>query len=249
MSEIVYQGKAKDLREFPREPNLLVQTFRNSATAFNGEKKAELEGKGAYNNEISSMLFRFLRDSYQIPSHFVAQLSPTEMLVKRVEIIPLEVVCRKIVAGSLKGKTGLEEGTELDTWIVEFYSKRDDLGDPMLRNDHIEVLGIATSYQLNRLKHNALMVARALEDLFDYCEMRLVDFKLEYGTEMLLADEISPDTCRIWEKGTNRKLDKDVFRFDLGEAMDGYKLVLSRLTEGIPTYVKELEVKRLEDNK
>lgn len=245
MSKILYQGKAKDIREWEQDPDLVVQAFRDSATAFNGEKKADLADKGEINNEISSLLFRYLAKC-GIDSHYCTKLSSREMLVKRVEIIPLEVVVRKIVAGSLAKRTGLEEGTVLDKWLVEFYYKKDELGDPLLTEDHIKILGLANDYYLSTLAWRARGVAQYLEELFDFCDLRLVDFKLEFGLpsgskDPLLADEISPDTCRIWDKETGKKLDKDVFRFDLGVPMEGYRIVLERLQRGLPEFWKHKE--------
>lgn len=240
MPETIYQGKAKDIRTWDNDPDLVVQAFRDSATAFNGEKKAELKSKGEINNAISTLLFQYLKKC-GVDSHYVTKLSSREMLVRKVEIIPLEVVARRVVAGSLAKRTGLEEGTVLANWLVEFYYKKDELGDPILRDDHIYALGITDKCTLGLLTRQARSVAVTLERLFDFCGLRLVDFKLEFGltspgSQPLLADEISPDTCRIWDKGTGKKLDKDVFRFDLGVPMEGYRAILERLQEGIPKY-------------
>lgn len=230
--DILYEGKAKTLRSLPNEPDILLQTFRDSATAFNGEKKEELEGKGETNTAISTLLFRYLRQA-GIESHFICQVGPCDMLVRKVDIIPLEVVARKIVAGSLVKRIGMPEGTRLSNWLIEFYYKRDDLGDPLLRDDHILELGIASRPRLEELEKKTKTIARILSRLFKACDLELVDFKLEFGVtsggDLILADEVSPDTCRIWEKETDRKLDKDLFRFGLGDPIEGYKIILERL--------------------
>ncbi|WP_158734622.1 phosphoribosylaminoimidazolesuccinocarboxamide synthase [Alteribacillus sp. YIM 98480] len=229
--KLLYEGKAKKLYQ-TNEKEILWVEYKDDATAFNGEKKEVLHGKGKLNNEISSLLFQKLADT-GIHSHFVKKLSATEQLVKQTTIVPLEVVVRNIVAGSLHKRTGIEEGTELNQAIVEFYYKDDDLGDPLINNDHIRILQAAEPEQVNNMKEQALAVNESLKKHFDDCGLLLVDFKLEFGTtadgELLLADEISPDTCRLWDKETREKFDKDLFRFGLGSLQDGYTEILKRL--------------------
>ncbi|MER2237528.1 MAG: phosphoribosylaminoimidazolesuccinocarboxamide synthase, partial [Psychrobacillus sp.] len=215
---LLYEGKAKRLYATENEEVLYV-TYKDSATAFNGEKKAEINGKGILNNKITTILFEQLK-KYGIESHFIEQLSENDQLVKKVEIIPLEVVVRNIAAGSLSKRLGLEEGTLLKHPIVEFYLKDDELGDPLLTNAHLDLLEIASSEEIDTLQTMALKVNQVLLPIFSDIGVTLVDFKLEFGKtadgSILLADEISPDTCRLWDKETNQKLDKDVFRRNLG---------------------------------
>ncbi|MCP8618009.1 phosphoribosylaminoimidazolesuccinocarboxamide synthase [Salirhabdus salicampi] len=229
--QLMYEGKAKRLYK-TEDHNILWVEYKDSATAFNGEKKATIQGKARYNNEISSIIFTILKEK-GIPNHFVQQLSPTEQLVQRTTIIPLEVVVRNVTAGSLAKRIGKEEGVTLPKTIVEYYYKDDDLGDPLINEDHIEVLNIATNTQLVEMKNIALQVNELLVDYFASCNVRLVDFKLEFGVnkdgDVLLADEISPDTCRLWDKNTNEKLDKDVYRRDLGSLVEAYDQILQRL--------------------
>ncbi|MFB4165444.1 phosphoribosylaminoimidazolesuccinocarboxamide synthase [Alteribacillus sp. JSM 102045] len=229
--ELLYEGKAKKLYQTD-EPELLWVEYKDDATAFNGEKKEVLHGKGRLNNEISSLLFQKLNDS-GISSHFVKKISATEQVVKQTSINPLEVVVRNIVAGSLHKRIGIDEGTELEQAIVEFYYKDDDLGDPLINNDHIRILQAAEPEQVSNMKKQALAINETLKQHFDNCGLLLVDFKLEFGMtadgELLLADEISPDTCRLWDKETREKFDKDLFRFGLGSLQDGYNEILKRL--------------------
>lgn len=228
---LLYEGKAKKIYQ-TSEVNQLWVSYKDDATAFNGEKKETLAGKARLNNEISSLLFAHLQKS-GIESHFIKKLSETEQLVKKVEIIPLEVVTRNIVAGSLSKRLGIEEGTPLKTPIVEFYYKDDDLGDPLVTEDHIAILEAASSEDLAVLREKAIAVNEQLVTLFDELNIRLVDFKLEFGRtddgEILLADEISPDTCRLWDKDTNQRFDKDLFRRNLGSLQEGYQEILTRL--------------------
>lgn len=229
--QLLYEGKAKRIYATEQE-NIVWVEYKDSATAFNGEKKAQISGKGRLNNTITSMLFKKLAEA-SIENHFVEKLSDTEQLVKKVKIVPLEVVVRNIAAGSLAKRLGLEEGTELKNTIVEFYYKSDELGDPLINNDHIQVLGLATEEQLQEIKNNALKINDILVPFFAEKNLRLIDFKLEFGMtaegKIILADEISPDTCRLWDKDTNQKLDKDVFRRDLGNLTDAYEEILKRL--------------------
>ncbi|MGB2994331.1 MAG: phosphoribosylaminoimidazolesuccinocarboxamide synthase [Paenisporosarcina sp.] len=229
--QLLYEGKAKRLYATDKEDILFVE-YKDSATAFNGEKKAEIAGKGTLNNRITSLLFEKLKES-GIESHFVEQLSDHEQLVKKVDIIPIEVVVRQVAAGSLAKRLGLVEGVELARPIVEFYYKDDELGDPLINEDHIKLLNIASQDEVKALYEKSLHVNEVLTKFFKEIGVILVDFKLEYGRDeagnVLLADEISPDTCRLWDEKTKQKLDKDVFRRDLGQLTDAYEIILSRL--------------------
>lgn len=229
--QLLYEGKAKRLYTTDKEDILFVE-YKDSATAFNGEKKAEIVGKGTLNNRITTLLFEKLK-AEGIDSHFVQQLSDHEQLVKKVDIIPIEVVVRQIAAGSLAKRLGLEEGVELTRPIVEFYYKDDELGDPLITEEHIELLNIATPVEVKALYKKGLQVNEVLTRFFKEVGVILVDFKLEFGRDengnVLLADEISPDTCRLWDEKTKQKLDKDVFRRDLGQLKDAYEIILSRL--------------------
>ena len=229
--QLLYEGKAKRLYA-TEDINILFVAYKDSATAFNGEKKAEIDGKGLLNNRITSLIFGKLEEA-GIASHFVKQISDTEQLVRKVDIIPIEVVVRNIAAGSLAKRLGFEEGTPLKRPIVEFYYKDDNLGDPMITTEHIEILGIATEDEVQQLYTKALQVNEVLKPMFAEVGVELIDFKLEFGRtsdgEVLLADEISPDTCRLWDAQTKRKLDKDVFRRDLGSITEVYEIILEKL--------------------
>ena len=228
---LLYEGKAKQLFETDDE-NILFVSYKNSATAFNGEKKEEIEGKGILNNKITTILFKEL-EKRGIESHFVEQISENEQLVRNVEIIPLEVVVRNVAAGSLAKRLGMEEGIPLKHTIVEFYYKDDALGDPLLTDAHIELLALSTPEEVETIKAKALEINHVLQPIFKEIGVTLIDFKLEFGKtaegEILLADEISPDTCRLWDDKTNNKLDKDVFRRNLGSLTEVYEIILSRL--------------------
>ena len=221
---LLYEGKAKQIFETSDEEVVWIQ-YKNSATAFNGEKKADIDGKGVLNNKISSLLFSKLAEK-GIKSHFIKQLSDDEQLVKRVRIIPLEVVVRNVIAGSLSKRLGKEEGTPLQKPIIEFYYKDDDLGDPLITDDHIDFLEIASRKERGEIRDMALEVNEVLQGIFQEAGVTLVDFKLEFGKDrdgaILLGDEISPDTCRLWDAETNQKLDKDVFRRDIGSLTEVY---------------------------
>ncbi|MGG1679002.1 phosphoribosylaminoimidazolesuccinocarboxamide synthase [Neobacillus sp. NRS-1170] len=231
MSELLYEGKAKRIYATNDEQVVLVE-YKDSATAFNGQKKADINGKGRLNNEITSLLFLKLKE-HGIDSHFIKKTSETEQLVKKVTIIPLEVVVRNVAAGSLSKRLGIEEGKQLTTPLVEFYLKNDELGDPLVTVDHILELKAATTDELTVLKEKALQINTVLSSFFKELGIRLIDFKLEFGKDsegqILLADEISPDTCRLWDQETNEKLDKDVFRRDLGSLTEAYENILTRL--------------------
>ncbi|MCT6923951.1 phosphoribosylaminoimidazolesuccinocarboxamide synthase [Metasolibacillus sp.] len=229
--QLLYEGKAKRLYA-TEDDNILFVEYKDSATAFNGEKKEEIQGKGILNNRITTLIFEKLQ-AQGIASHFIKSLSDNEQLVRKVDIIPIEVVVRNIAAGSLAKRLGFEEGTPLVRPIVEFYYKDDELGDPLITTEHIDVLGIATAQQVQALYDNSLRVNEVLRPIFEEVGVILVDFKLEFGIdaegEVLLADEISPDTCRLWDAETKRKLDKDVFRRDLGSLTEVYEIILTKL--------------------
>ncbi|HJV16666.1 MAG TPA: phosphoribosylaminoimidazolesuccinocarboxamide synthase [Bacillales bacterium] len=231
MKELLYEGKAKRIYKTD-DDNVVLVKYKDSATAFNGVKKAEITGKGRLNNEITSLLFLKLKEQ-GIESHFIERISETEQLVKKVSIIPLETVVRNVAAGSLSKRLGIEEGKELSTPIIEFYLKNDELGDPLLTLDHILELQIATTEEIAILKGKTIAINAILSSFFDDLGIRLIDFKLEFGKDkdgnILLADEISPDTCRLWDKKTNEKLDKDVFRRDLGNLTDAYEKILAKI--------------------
>ncbi|MCL4133460.1 UNVERIFIED_CONTAM: hypothetical protein GTU68_014824 [Idotea baltica] len=233
---MIYEGKAKILYEGP-EPGTLIQYFKDDATAFNAQKKAVLDGKGVLNNRISEFMMTRLA-AVGIPTHFIRRLNMREQLIKKVEIIPLEVVVRNIAAGSLSKNLGIEEGTSLPRPMVEFYYKDDELGDPLVTEEHIAAFGWATPQEYDDLIALALRVNDFMCGLFAAVGIRLVDFKLEFGrhydseTEMartILADEISPDSCRLWDFETGEKLDKDRFRRDLGGVTEAYAEVARRL--------------------
>ncbi|MEH7438822.1 phosphoribosylaminoimidazolesuccinocarboxamide synthase [Neobacillus drentensis] len=231
MKELLYEGKAKRIYTTDNDNTVLVE-YKDSATAYNGQKKADIVGKGRLNNEITSLLFLKLKEQ-GIESHFIERISTTEQLVKKVSIIPLEVVVRNVAAGSLSTRLGIEEGKKLTTPIVEFYLKDDELGDPLITIDHILELNIATTEEIYILRGKALEINAILSSFFSELGVRLIDFKLEFGKDekgsILLADEISPDTCRLWDQATNEKLDKDVFRRDLGSLTKAYETILERL--------------------
>jgi phosphoribosylaminoimidazole-succinocarboxamide synthase len=231
----IYEGKAKIIFEGP-EPGTLVQYFKDDATAFNAKKKAVLNGKGALNNSISEFLMLKLA-GIGIPTHFIKRLNMREQLIKKVEIIPLEVICRNTAAGSICTLLGLEEGTPLPRTLVEFCYKKDELNDPLVCEEHIVAFGWATPAEISELVALTLRVNDYLCGLFAGAGIKLIDFKLEYGRhiddegnqKIILADEISPDSCRLWDAETNKKLDKDRFRRDLGEVTENYREVATRL--------------------
>ena len=233
--ELLYEGKAKKLF-ITEDPQILRVEYKDDATAFNGKKFDRLRDKGRLNNAITVFFFEHL-EKKDIPSHFVRKISETEQLVRRVKIIPLEVVVRNVAAGSLSKRIGWEEGKELPHPIVEFYNKDDDLGDPLLAEEHIRLLELASEAQIEELKKRGLAVNEALKSLMLSKGIRLIDFKLEFGLdqkgEILLADEISPDTCRFWDIESGKILDKDRFRRDLGGVTEAYLEIHQRLTEEI----------------
>jgi phosphoribosylaminoimidazole-succinocarboxamide synthase len=230
----VYEGKAKVLFEGP-EPGTLVQYFKDDATAFNNQKRGTITGKGVLNNRISEYLMMKLAE-IGIPTHFVRRLNMREQLVREVEIIPIEVVVRNVVAGSLAKRFGLTEGAALPRSIVEYYYKKDELGDPMVSEEHITAFGWATTQDLDDIMQMSLRINDFLTGLFLGIGIKLIDFKLEFGRlfqndemRIVLADEISPDNCRLWDLKTNEKMDKDRFRQDLGRVEEAYQEVARRL--------------------
>ncbi|GAB6933719.1 phosphoribosylaminoimidazolesuccinocarboxamide synthase [Calditerricola satsumensis] len=229
--ELLYEGKAKKVYR-TNVLGVLWIAYKDDATAFNGEKRAVLEGKGALASRISARLFALLTEC-GIPNHFLGLASPTEQLVREVAIVPLEVVVRNAAAGSLAERLGLPEGEALPRPVVEWYYKNDRLGDPLVNEDHIAVLDLATPEQLGRMRQLALAVNDALVPYLAERGIRLVDFKLEFGVtangELLVADEISPDTCRFWDASSGEKLDKDRFRRDLGGVVEAYAEIWKRI--------------------
>ena len=231
---VIYEGKAKILYEGP-EPGTLIQYFKDDTTAFDAQKKAVLDGKGVLNNRISEFIMTQL-SAIGIPTHFIRRLNMREQLIRKVEIIPLEVVVRNIAAGSLSTRLGLEEGMQLPRSIVEFYYKSDKLGDPMVSEEHITAFGWASPQEIDEVMSLALRINDFLVGLFLGIGIRLVDFKVEFGRlweqeqmRIVLADEISPDCCRLWDVQSNEKLDKDRFRRDLGGVLEAYQEVARRL--------------------
>ncbi|MGZ4111005.1 MAG: phosphoribosylaminoimidazolesuccinocarboxamide synthase [Tumebacillaceae bacterium] len=229
--EMLYEGKAKKVF-VTDHPELYIVEYKDDATAFNGEKKGQITGKGQLNNAISTIFMTMLNDR-GIPTHFVEKLNDREQLVKKVEIILLEVVVRNIAAGSLAKRLGLAEGTVLPKTVVELYYKDDSLGDPLINNSHIDVLNLATPEQVVLLEKYGREINDILVAYLKERKVTLVDFKLEFGItpsgEVILADEISPDTCRFWDADTNEKLDKDRFRRDMGGVEEAYAEMLRRL--------------------
>ncbi|GGA53051.1 phosphoribosylaminoimidazole-succinocarboxamide synthase [Kroppenstedtia guangzhouensis] len=228
---LLYEGKAKKIYS-TEDPDQVRVEYKDDATAFNGEKKGQIPGKGELNNRISAFFFESLgREG--IRHHFLRTLSPREQLVKHVKILPVEVVVRNRAAGSLASRLGIEEGTVLSRPVVEFYLKDDKLGDPLINEDHIALLQLATGEQVTGMRETALRVNEHLTELMAGKGIILVDFKLEFGVDsggkLLLADEISPDTCRFWDLETGEKLDKDRFRRDLGHVEEAYRQIWHRL--------------------
>lgn len=228
--EMLYEGKAKKVFVTEDSKRYLVE-YKDDATAFNGEKKGTIIGKGIVNNKMSALLFKLLEEK-GIPTHFEELINDREMVVKAVEILPIEVIVRNVAAGSLAKRLGLEEGTVMKKTVLEFCYKDDDLGDPMINEYHIDAIELATAEQIETIKKYALRVNDILVEYFKERNIKLIDFKLEFGTHdgvVILADEISPDTCRLWDADTNKKLDKDRFRRDLGNVEDAYEEILGRV--------------------
>ena len=227
----LYEGKAKRVYE-TEDPNLLIVSYKDDATAFNGLKKGTIAGKGVINNQMSNRLMMRLAEA-GVPNHFVEELSERDTLVRRVQIVPLEVIVRNIAAGSFSKRYGVDEGVVFDKPTVEYSYKNDALGDPLLNTSHALALGAATEEEIETIRRYALKVNEFLKAFWLECGVILVDFKLEFGRtadgEIILADEISPDTCRLWDAKTYEKLDKDRFRRDLGGVEDAYKEIMKRL--------------------
>lgn len=232
---MLYEGKAKKVYA-TEDPELLIVSYKDDATAFNGLKRGTIQGKGAINNQMSNLLMAAL-EKQGVPTHLVRELSPRETLVKRVSIVPLEVIVRNLSAGSFSKRYGVEEGIPFDQPALEFSYKNDALGDPLLNDDHALALKLAAREELALIREYALKVNRLLQTIWADRGIILVDFKVEFGRladgTILLADEISPDTCRLWDAKTHEKLDKDRFRRDLGGVEEAYRQVMERLSSGL----------------
>ena len=226
----LYEGKAKKVF-LTETPDILIVSYKDSATAFNGEKKGSIKGKGEINNRMTNYLFRLL-EKEGIPTHYVKELSGRETAVKRVEIVPLEVIIRNVAAGSFSKRLGIAEGTVLKAPTIEFSYKNDALGDPLINSSFARALGLASEEEIDTIKNYAFKINQILKRIFLAAGLKLIDFKIEFGRyhdKIILADEISPDTCRLWDVTTNEKLDKDRFRRDLGNVEEAYVEVFSRL--------------------
>jgi len=231
---MMYEGKAK--RVFAtNDPAYVIVSYKDDATAFNGEKKGQIQDKGVFNNAITTALFKILENK-GVPTHFVEKLDDRDQLCKAVTIVPLEVIVRNVIAGSMAKRLGIEEGTEIPNTIFEICYKNDAFGDPLINDHHAVAMGLTTYEELKKIYAITEDVNRIMSDFFDKQGIRLIDFKIEFGKTsdgtLLLADEISPDTCRFWDKKTNQKLDKDRFRRDLGHVQEAYKEILSRVEKG-----------------
>jgi phosphoribosylaminoimidazole-succinocarboxamide synthase len=237
MKSLIYEGKAKKLWS-SENPNSLIMEFKNDATAFNGEKKAQFENKGKLNNTISTLIYQIL-EKKGVPTHFIRQIDDTHVEVKKVSIIMVEVIVRNASAGSYCKRTGRPEGEVFSQPIIEFSYKSDELGDPLINDDYIREMKLASPEDMVFLRTSALTVNALLTELFETCGLKLVDFKLEFGrlaedpNIIVLADEISPDGCRLWDLKTGEKMDKDRFRRNLGNVMEAYEEVLIRLKNSL----------------
>ncbi len=231
--EMLYEGKAKKVFKTDNAEEYIIE-YKDDATAFNAKKKGTIEHKGIVNNKMTSIIFALLEEK-GIPTHFVKMIDDTHQLVKAVEIVPLEVIIRNTAAGSVCKNFGLEEGVDFDITVQEFCYKNDDLGDPMVNNSHILALGLAAQDEVDVIREYTFKINDILKDFFIKRNLKLIDFKVEFGRlpdgTIVLADEISPDTCRLWDKDTNKKLDKDRFRRDLGEVEEAYQEVLNRVSK------------------
>jgi len=232
---LLYEGKAKKIFKTDNPEQLIVH-YKDDATAFDGKKKGKIESKGKYNLEISNIFFMLLEDN-DVKTHLIRQINDTDILVKKVDIIPVEIVLRNVAAGSLAKRLGLEEGTELNRPVLEYYYKSDELGDPPINSYHIIERGFATEGQLKLLDILGFKINKILKEFLEKKRIKLVDFKLEFGVDsdgnILLADEITPDTCRFWDMDTNKKLDKDRFRRDMGGVEEAYQEILYRLKKDV----------------
>ncbi len=229
--QMLYEGKAKKVYKTEDE-NLYIVDYKDDATAFNGLKKGSIAGKGVINNKMTNIVFQYLAEN-GVENHFVKEISDRETLVKKVKIVPLEVIVRNIAAGSFSKKFGVEEGTSLKNAVLEFSYKNDALGDPMINDMQITAIGIATEQELKTISESALKINELMKKFFIERDIILVDFKIEfgkYGDKIILADEVSPDTCRLWDANTKQKLDKDRFRRDLGGVEEAYEEVWRRIT-------------------
>ena len=229
--EQLYEGKAKKVFATD-DPKVILVSYKDDATAFNGLKKGQIAGKGVINNRCANLIFRML-EKHGIPTHYIEEVSPTDTFVKKVQIVPLEVIVRNVAAGSFSKRYGVAEGTPLKSVGFEFSYKNDDLGDPMINDFYALAMGLATREEIDTIREMAFKVNDILKDFFKKIGLDLIDFKLEFGRydgKIILADEISPDTCRLWDSVTHEKLDKDRFRRDLGGVEDAYKEVMKRLT-------------------
>ena len=235
--EMMYEGKAKQVYATD-DPDRVIIHYKDDATAFNGLKKDSIRNKGVLNNKITTILFAEL-NRRGIATHWIETLNDRDQLCKKVRIVPLEVIVRNVVAGSMAKKFGIDEGTELKTPVYEICYKNDELGDPMINDTHAVGLGLATREELDQIYAITAHVNEALKEILDQIGIRLIDFKLEFGKDstgrVLLADEISPDTCRFWEKGTDKKLDKDRFRRDMGDVIGAYEEIYGRLSQWVNT--------------
>lgn len=231
--EMLYEGKAKKVFKTDNAEEYIIE-YKDDATAFNAKKKGTIEHKGIVNNKMTSIIFSLLEEE-GIPTHFIKMIDDTHQLVKSVEIVPLEVIIRNTAAGSVCKNYGLEEGVDFDITVQEFCYKNDDLGDPMVNNSHILALGLAAQDEVDTIREYTFKINDILKDFFIKRNLKLIDFKVEFGRlpdgTIVLADEISPDTCRLWDKDTNKKLDKDRFRRDLGEVEEAYQEVLNRVSK------------------
>ncbi|WP_293693537.1 phosphoribosylaminoimidazolesuccinocarboxamide synthase [Streptococcus sp. UBA3373] len=229
--KLIYTGKAKDIYTTSDDEDVIISVYKDQATMLNGARKETIKGKGVLNNQISSLIFTKLNKA-GIATHFVKQLSENEQLNKKVDIIPLEVVLRNVTAGSFSKRFGVEEGIQLETPIVEFYYKNDDLDDPFINDEHVKFLGIASDEGIAYIKAETRRINELLKDWFNQIGLQLIDFKLEFGKDkdghIILADEFSPDNCRLWD-AEGHHMDKDVFRRDLGNLTDVYEVVLEKL--------------------
>ena len=229
--EQLYEGKAKKVLATD-DPDIVIVDHKDDATAFNGLKKGTIAGKGVINNKMSNMLFKIM-EQHGIPTHYVEELSDRETAVKKVQIVPLEVIIRNTAAGSFSKRYGVPEGKKLPVTVLEFSYKNDDLGDPLINDYHALAMELATPEEIDTIKKMAFKVNDVMKDFFKTLNIDLIDFKLEFGRfkgQIILADEISPDTCRFWDMTTGEKLDKDRFRRDMGGVEDAYKEVFARLT-------------------
>ena len=233
MKEMLYEGKAKKIFRTEDENKVIVY-YKDDATAFNGEKKSQISDKGLLNNSITSVIFSMLEKN-GVKTHFIEKLSDREQLCEKVEIIPLEVIVRNVAAGSMAKRLGLEEGSELKTTVLELSYKNDELGDPLINDYHAVGIGATTFEELDKIYDMTKKINELLKDFFIKQNVKLIDFKIEFGRDkngdVVLADEISPDTCRFWDATTNEKLDKDRFRRDMGNVKDAYVEILNRISK------------------